>query len=155
MTSVRPQIFSSWKYSVMRARTAMGAVRNTQLSTASRLPTKRPPTTVEALTPDAMNSGPIISSVPAVCSPAYWPTKLEKPSRARSGTGSRSYSSTGSACEALCSSAMRGSYRVAVAARAAGAATRRMGPKSPAGTGCTLSMSCGSNRVPYRRFSSL
>ena len=58
----------------------------------------RPPTTSKALTPEAMNSGPIISSVPAVCSPAYWPTKLEKPSQARSGTGSRSYSSTGSSC---------------------------------------------------------
>jgi len=111
VTSLRPQIFSSWKYSVSRARTAMGAVRNIQLSTASRLPAKRPPTTAGALTPEAMNSGPIMSSVPAVCSPAYWPTKLENPSRARSGTGSRSYSSTGSSCRVVVSSAMHASYR--------------------------------------------
>ena len=35
-----------------------------------------------ALTPAATNSGPIISSVPAVCSPAYMPTKLLKPEQA-------------------------------------------------------------------------
>ena len=45
-----------------------------------------------ALTPAATNSGPIISSVPAVCSPAYCPRKLLNPSCALSGTGSRSYS---------------------------------------------------------------
>ena len=102
-----------------------------------------------------MNSGPIISSVPAVCSPAYWPTKLEKPSQARSGTGSRSNSSTGSSCFVEVSSAMHGSYRARGAGGGAARARSRMGPNSPAGTGCTLSMSCGSNRVPYRKFSSL
>lgn len=30
----------------------------------------------------------------------------------------------------------------------------RMCPSSPAGTGCTLSMSCGSNRTPYFKLSS-
>ena len=108
-----------------------------------------------ALTPDAMNSGPIINSVPAVCSPAYWPTKLEKPSLARSGTGSRSNSSTGSPPRAVVWSAMCASYRAGVAGGRAATETRRMGPKSPAGTGCTLPMSWGSKRVPYRRFSSL
>jgi hypothetical protein len=86
----------------------MGAVRKIQLSTASRFPAKSPPTTSTALTPDAMKSGPIMSSVPAVCSPAYWPTKLEKPSQARAGTGSRSYSSTGSVWVAIVVSAMSG-----------------------------------------------
>ena len=132
----------------MRARTAIGAVRNIQLSTASRFPRRSPPTIAGALTPEAMNSGPIINSVPAVCSPAYWPTKLEKPSSARSGTGSRSNSSAGPAWWMVGPSAMRAPYRVAAVRGWAGAATSRIGPNSPAGTGCTLSMSCGSNLVP-------
>ena len=70
----------------------MGAVRSIQLSTASKLPRSSPTTTSKALTPAATNSGPIISSVPAQCSPAYIPTKLLNPNRAFSGTGSRSYS---------------------------------------------------------------
>ena len=36
-----------------------------------------------------------MSSVPAVCSPAYIPMKLRKPRRDRFGTGSRSNSSLG------------------------------------------------------------
>ena len=47
----------------------------------------------KALTPEATNSGPIMISVPAVCSPAYIPKKLLKPKRERCGTGSRSNSS--------------------------------------------------------------
>ena len=51
VTSWRPQIFSSWKYSVSRARVAMGAVRVIQLSTANRLPSNRPTIRSKALTP--------------------------------------------------------------------------------------------------------
>ncbi len=172
VTSVRPQIFSNWKYSVRRARVAIGAVSSSQLSTASRLPTARPPTTAAALTPEAMNSGPSMSSVPEVCSPAYCPRKLENPSHAFSGTGSRSYSSTGSFLREAVSSAMpvpspwaEPNPRADVKARSsmglphlpadqrdaagpAGAATSRIGPSRPAGTGTTLFMSCGSKRDP-------
>ena len=87
----------------------MGAVRNIQLSTASRLPTSRPTITSKALTPAATNSGPIISSVPAQCSPAYMPMKLLKPSWARAGTGSRSNSVPGGASSTPISGATSGS----------------------------------------------
>ena len=51
-----------------------GAAKKVQLKTASKLPTSSPPMKSNALTPDARKSGPIISSVPATCSPANWPT---------------------------------------------------------------------------------
>ena len=56
------------------------------------LPTISPTTRSKALTPAATNSGPIINSVPAQCSPAYMPTKLFSPSSDSRGTGWRSYS---------------------------------------------------------------
>jgi hypothetical protein len=71
----------------------MVAVRKRQVRTAIRFPKRRPTRRSKALTPQAMKSGPIINSVPAVCSPAYIPQKARCPRRAFSGTGVLSNSS--------------------------------------------------------------
>ena len=47
---------------------------------------------LEAVAPQAMNNGPIMNSVPAVCSPAYMPQKELGPLSLVAGTGSRSNS---------------------------------------------------------------
>src|SRR5512146_1330119 len=74
---------------------AMGAVRNRHVSTARMSPHSRPSSMSTGLAPQAMNSGPSMNSVPAVCSPAYMPQKEVGPFHAFGGTGSRSYSLTG------------------------------------------------------------
>ena len=56
---------------VKRCFVAISAVRKRQVNTASKFPRSRPKIRLLAEAPQATNKGPIINSVPAVCSPAY------------------------------------------------------------------------------------
>ena len=70
----------------------MVAVRYRQVSTASRFPSNRPTIRLKASAPHFTKSGPIMNSVPAVCSPAYMPQNALGPLSALAGTRCRSYS---------------------------------------------------------------